>query len=1162
MGVDKGMKHIMNHFPIILLGVMMYLSGCTDDLGIVGNRQVDYLCFTATLGGDSLSHSSRGTSDYLSYEEEDWSLVDDADISNESRGNAVSRLEGSAGIIGYIKGTSWTLWDRLDHQRFEFAGDELSTTGDPIYWNAIKTTDNLLVHAYAPNSIKSNVDNEQDNFDESSHSFTYTVPAVVSDQTDILVARTEVPSNYRSSIPLAFEHALTAVKFNIGFNCTVKSLKIEGLKNSGTYTFGEGWSEQSGNAAYEFTFGGESDTNISLGAGERFKVLTDGENTLMMIPQELNGAKVTLTYDDNKTIVSTLKDKEWKSGKMVTYTIYKERPNIVYLDLAAGNVGIDGKTKRYSGAYFQTKDGTTSRIEITDGTHTNDVVYYVYQSTESNRNTTGLVDGSWVIPSYPRVECGGKPWSEYITNNACVEDVIEMWDDGAHVKGSAATNEKHIGVSVVRDAGRSHTSNKINVIGQAGFICNLTIDNVYSVYQQSGDPGYRTEGTLTFKPTQANSKMYLNLVGDNRLGNIHYCNFTRDNGSAIVFEGTGSLTVADANFVTGKYNRYSVTGYYSNHHSSAIGGSDDESNDKSYGIIFKSGVIFAGSTQAENCSAIGAGGNEVGEIIIDGGVVTAVASTTGTAIGGGIGFSAEGGVGYVTINGGNVYAYNLQNPVDIPSAAIGGAGSSDSKGSDGYVTITGGNVFALSALGTAIGGGSSKTKRGGDAYVTISGGTVIAKSISVLGGPDGGNSGVKLLAGAGIGGGTGGTNGGVNGGTANVTISGNPIIRTGSIGGGKTNNSTGTIGSANINVSGGDIQAQFVMAAGSGISPTFTMTGGTVRNSDTSDEEYYHIQPHGGAVYLEEGTFEMSGGEIVNCSAIRGGAVYIKGNASTTFTMSDGKIYDCTSIKNPLYPDIDPHGGAVYLEGGEVSLSDGSIFDNLANGGHGGGIYITDGNFEMTGTATALLGNSAIYRDGKGGHGGALYVTSSNNAQVSVLSGTISENSSDRLGGGICVDMGNSDKTAEVTIGTASNTLPSIISNHTILSGGGLFVRGSKANVTIKGGKIAENTTSAYVVNENVANELGMVSLLDEQVTTHVTVTFNGNGGTLEEGSIIQHIVTATNSLLVTPTFTRAGYKFIGWNTRADGYGDGDYNDGKVMNIQTDLTLYAQWELN
>ena len=42
--------------------------------------------------------------------------------------------------------------------------------------------------------------------------------------------------------------------------------------------------------------------------------------------------------------------------------------------------------------------------------------------------------------------------------------------------------------------------------------------------------------------------------------------------------------------------------------------------------------------------------------------------------------------------------------------------------------------------------------------------------------------------------------------------------------------------------------------------------------------------------------------------------------------------------------------------------------------------------------------------------------------------------------------------------------------------------------------------------------------------------------------------------------FTRAGYKFMGWNTRADGKGT-NYADGAQIPLQNkDITLYAQWK--
>ncbi|MBO5834492.1 MAG: InlB B-repeat-containing protein [Bacteroidales bacterium] len=42
-------------------------------------------------------------------------------------------------------------------------------------------------------------------------------------------------------------------------------------------------------------------------------------------------------------------------------------------------------------------------------------------------------------------------------------------------------------------------------------------------------------------------------------------------------------------------------------------------------------------------------------------------------------------------------------------------------------------------------------------------------------------------------------------------------------------------------------------------------------------------------------------------------------------------------------------------------------------------------------------------------------------------------------------------------------------------------------------------------------------------------------------------------------TFTRDGYTFIGWNTKADGSGT-SYTDKHVVSLTEDITLYAQWK--
>lgn len=1131
-----------------LILVMVGVCACTDELeglGVDSTRPSDVICFTASLSDNRTGSQTRSASGHLEIEQEEWLVGTEQSI---TRGTPVTLLKGSAGVIGYVYETwsndvkPWTNSQNninLYNKEFKFDGDELTAASNNVRW-ATLTQPNVKFYAYAPYNLTGGTLSSKEQ--GGSPQLTYTVNETPANQHDLIVASWEGPTSYKQSIPLVFNHALTAVRFKIGFDCKVKSLEVKGIYNSGTYTFGNGWevntTSTDANAEltsdYAFSFG-ENASGHSFSANE---FLSDGNNTLMMIPQELSSSsKVILTYiegETEKTITSSLEDKVWQAGKMITYTIHKnEAPKTVYFDLAAGNVTL-GST--YSGKVYV--NGT--EIEIS-GTHEAGNVYYVYQSTESNRSSSGIIQengiNTFVRPPYNAVKrAQGEFWRDYIINNTNVVEVIDNW------------------VTDVENAGREGTPNYITVNAVEGNKYQLTIDNLYSTHQTQSQS--RRDGGIAFEPTGIkNCHLIIKTVGDNRFGNIHYYNNT-DNGSKIIFEGEGSLTVADVD----RNNKNASSGYtggdkgyFSNYYCSVIGGNDDGTHEICYGIVINSGILFAGSTVYENCSAIGGGGNGLGEVEINGGVVTAVAATTGTAIGGGIGYSSMGGYGKVRINGGNVYAYNLDNMRGIPSSAIGGAGSSSSTGTKGEVTINGGNVYAFSALGTAIGGGSSRTKQGGDAEIHITGGMIIAKSGT----------------GAGIGGGSAYTTGGstgtkYNGGTAIVNISGNPIIRTGSIGGGNTGDTEGKIGSANIEISGGDIQAQFVMAAGATAIPSFTMSGGTIRNSYVDDEEYIHIKKQGGAVYLEDGTFTMSGGTIKNCSAEQGGAVYVNSQSgNSTFTMTGGEIHSCfaTGTYNNSTLTNHGHGGAVCLMGGQVNMSGGKIRNNYSENGNGGAVYISNGNFAMKNGSPEITANAAHK-----GNGGGVFVTSQGSGvEVDLLQGIITNNTANNYGGGICVDMGNTENAANVTVGangqgvTESDANPKISGNMAMMSGGGLYVRGTNANVTINSGMIAQNKVSAYVKNEDVANEMGGVTL-NAGLVTHVVVTFDGNGGIVDgTDTYTQNIVTNTNSKLAPNRFERAGYKFAGWNTRADGLGE-PYQDEEAEPLSGHITLYAQWE--
>ena len=72
------------------------------------------------------------------------------------------------------------------------------------------------------------------------------------------------------------------------------------------------------------------------------------------------------------------------------------------------------------------------------------------------------------------------------------------------------------------------------------------------------------------------------------------------------------------------------------------------------------------------------------------------------------------------------------------------------------------------------------------------------------------------------------------------------------------------------------------------------------------------------------------------------------------------------------------------------------------------------------------------------------------------------------------------------------------------------------------------------------------------------TITFNANGGT---GSMEpQRFEVGVDTALNTNAFTRENYKFIGWNTAADGSGATYADAGAILELTGDMTLYAQWQ--
>jgi hypothetical protein len=152
-------------------------------------------------------------------------------------------LEGSAGVIGYAydkwqehssaDGETGTLpWETLYNKEFKFDGDELTAASNNVRWNTLNK-DSAKFYVYAPYNLTGGTLSSEEQ--GGSPQLTFTVNDAPTEQNDLIVASWKGKTSYKQSIPLTFEHALTAIKFKVGFPCKVTKLEVEGIYNSGTY---------------------------------------------------------------------------------------------------------------------------------------------------------------------------------------------------------------------------------------------------------------------------------------------------------------------------------------------------------------------------------------------------------------------------------------------------------------------------------------------------------------------------------------------------------------------------------------------------------------------------------------------------------------------------------------------------------------------------------------------------------------------------------------------------------------------------------------------------------------------------------------------------------------------------------------------------------------
>ncbi|MCL2106821.1 MAG: SpaA isopeptide-forming pilin-related protein [Oscillospiraceae bacterium] len=347
------------------------------------------------------------------------------------------------------------------------------------------------------------------------------------------------------------------------------------------------------------------------------------------------------------------------------------------------------------------------------------------------------------------------------TNNTVIlENVVNLRDSTVTINsGAVGTTIQFQGVSH-QDTDKTGT-NSFFTINNSGAGTSLIFDgsniNRCVFNQQSTGAAsavdLRFRGISTFAVFQGNVSsgaalnMKLLLSGSTAVTNGY-----------LTVPANSSLVIDSEDLPGSEQGSLSFTHTSTSH--AVVGGSGNSAQGLSSGqITINGGTLEAtqkGSGTGSGAASIGGGQGQTGNVIINGGRVTAMNSSLngGAGIGGGYGASgtvvitngtvtagANGGAaigggysqkGIVTISGGTVTA----NPGSLyeggQGAGIGGGGGGTGNGI-GELTITGGTITARSATGAGIGSGNIGGSAANPGKITVTGGTIVAYSIGGAG---------------------------------------------------------------------------------------------------------------------------------------------------------------------------------------------------------------------------------------------------------------------------------------------------------------------------------------------------------------------------------------------------------------------------------------------
>lgn len=307
------------NFRLFALAVALVASSCVKDVVVDSNfhsTSSEKICFGAELvvTEDEITRSGVETNRLGNHILKSGDMEFPVGVYQQNGINSGAEAETRGSVVNSKDGiTQFNVWATFHKSETESMSyfDNVAYENTSGLFNPVDASDeyywpgsgNVTFVAVA-NAPTSGFVANKNSAGTAVESFTYTVPADPTAQPDVMIAKSTVPGNTNSSVPLKFDHIMSAVNVKIGsvVKGEIRSITFKNVYTTGTYLVDQGVWVVDKTKVGDFTVKMEGGNFVSTGNEASGTSVNTDDAVFMMIPQNPgDNAEMVIEFYDNST---------------------------------------------------------------------------------------------------------------------------------------------------------------------------------------------------------------------------------------------------------------------------------------------------------------------------------------------------------------------------------------------------------------------------------------------------------------------------------------------------------------------------------------------------------------------------------------------------------------------------------------------------------------------------------------------------------------------------------------------------------------------------------------------------------------------------------------------------------------------------------------------